>query len=96
MTARRRWTRRRVAHSRLLREDAAVLTVKQAATRLGVSPSLVYAWCEEHMLPHYRMGGKGKRGKILIEESALDAFLQGCKVEAGASHCPPLRHITLR
>jgi excisionase family DNA binding protein len=75
-----------------------MLTVKQVAERLRISASLVYCWCEDHMLPHYRMGGKGKLGKILIEEAALDAFLQSRKVESGASDSPALdlKHITLR
>ncbi len=75
-----------------------MLTVKQVAARLRISASLVYSWCDDHLLPHYRMGGKGKRGKILIEEAALDAFLQSRKVECGAGDCPALdlKHITLR
>jgi excisionase family DNA binding protein len=74
-----------------------VLTVKQVAARLRISASLVYSWCEDHMLPHYRMGGKGKRGKILIEEAVLDAFLQSRKVETGPcdSLALDLKHITL-
>ena len=75
-----------------------MLTVKQAAARLRISPSLVYSWCEDHLLPHYRMGGKGKRGKILIEEAVLEAFLQSRKVESrdGDSPALDLKHITLR
>jgi excisionase family DNA binding protein len=75
-----------------------MLTVKQVSQRLRVSASLVYSWCEDHMLPHYRMGGKGKRGKILIEEAALDAFLQGCKVEGRPIDATSLglKHIQLR
>ena len=75
-----------------------MLTVKQAAEKLRVSPSLVYSWCEDQLLPHYRMGGKGRRGKILIEEAALDAFLQGCKVEGKPVDAASLglKHITLR
>ncbi len=75
-----------------------MLTVKQAAARLRISPSLVYSWCEDHILPHYRIGGKGKRGKILIEEAALDAFLQSRKIENGVSdwQALDLKHITIR
>jgi excisionase family DNA binding protein len=75
-----------------------MLTVKQAAARLRVSPSLVYSWCEDHLLPHYRMGGKGRRGKILIEEAALDTFLHGCRVEPNAVDASTfdLKHIHLR
>lgn len=70
-----------------------MLTVKQAGQRAGVSPALIYQWCQERRLPHYRMGGQGRRGKILISPADLDAFLEGCKVTPGA--CPPaeLRHI---
>ncbi len=75
-----------------------MLTVKQVAERLRISASLVYSWCDERLLPHYRMGGKGKRGKILIEEPVLDAFLQSRKVEGKLvdASALDLRHITLR
>jgi hypothetical protein len=39
-----------------------------------VSESLVYAWCQKHILRHARFGRLGKRGKIFIEDSDLDAF----------------------
>jgi excisionase family DNA binding protein len=75
-----------------------MLTVKQVSEKLRISASLVYSWCEDRLLPHYRMGGKGKRGKILIEEAALDAFLQSCKVEGKPIDAASLglKHITLR
>jgi excisionase family DNA binding protein len=75
-----------------------MLTVKQVAERLRISPSLVYSWCEDHLLPHYRMGGKGKRGKILIEEAALTAFLQSRKVDGKPVDASSLglKYITLR
>lgn len=75
-----------------------MLTVKQVAGRLRISASLVYGWCEDQMLPHYRMGGKGKRGKILIEETARNAFLESRKVEGKPvdGSLLGLKHITLR
>ena len=65
---------------------------------MRISASLVYGWCEDHLLRHYRTGGKGKRGKILIEEAALDAFLQSRKVEVKpvVATSLGLKHITLR
>jgi excisionase family DNA binding protein len=74
-----------------------MLTVKQVAARLRISASLVYSWCEDHLLPHYRMGGKGKRGKILIEEAALNIFLQSRRVEGTPVDAAALglKHITL-
>jgi excisionase family DNA binding protein len=58
-----------------------LLTPKQAAERAGISAALVYQWCEERRLPHYRLGGDGKRGKIMIDPRDLDEFLEGQKVE---------------
>lgn len=59
-----------------------LLNVKEAAERIGVSESLIYQWCEERRLAHYRPGGKGKRGKILISSADLDAFMESIRVEA--------------
>jgi hypothetical protein len=58
------------------------LTVKQVVERLSgqVSPSMVYQWIEQERLPHFRLGGDGKRGKILIEEGDLDAFIDSCRI----------------
>ncbi len=51
------------------------LTVRQAAERAGVSDALVYGWCAAGELAHLRLGNKGKRGTIRIEEADLAAFL---------------------
>ena len=76
----------------------AKVTIKQAAERTGMSTSLLYQICGERRLPHFRLGRDGKRGKILIEEADLDAFLAASRVEAGAGAgsgpAPALRHIT--
>jgi excisionase family DNA binding protein len=76
-----------------------MLTIKQAAERAAVSAALVYEWCDERRLPHYRVGGAGKRGKILIELADLDAFLASLKVDAlpagtpAASSSKKFRHL---
>jgi excisionase family DNA binding protein len=77
--------------------ERAMLTVRQAAERLGISDSLVYEWCAEGLLPHYRFGGRGRRGRILIEETELEAFLANCRQERRqvVKPIPPLRHIQL-
>jgi excisionase family DNA binding protein len=59
-----------------------MLSPREAAKRIGVSESLIYSWVETKALPHYRAGARGKRGKILIAEADLDAFLQTLRVEA--------------
>ncbi len=58
------------------------LTVKEAAEHAGVSISLIYQLCEERRLPHYRLGGKGKRGKIMIDPRDLDNLLEDLRVDA--------------
>ncbi len=56
-----------------------MLTVKQAAEILSVSPGLIYALCAQGKLEHERYGLG--RGTIRIAESALIAF------RAGAIRC---------
>lgn len=58
-----------------------MLSVKQAAERVGVSPSLVYVWCQEQRLPHYRVGAVGKRGRIRIAPADLDAFMASLRAD---------------
>ena len=57
------------------------LCVGQAAEYLGVSTALVYQICDERRLRHYRVGGDGRRGKILIDREDLKQFLADCRVE---------------
>ncbi len=72
-----------------------MLTPKQAAGKVGVSDSLVYEWCADGVLPHYRFGRPGRRGKILIDEAELARFMAAHKQEARAPAAPPLTHIKL-
>lgn len=65
------------------------LTTKQAAHRAGVSVSMIYQWCNERLLVHYRCGAKGRRGKILVEDSDLDALLAKFRVAADELPSPP-------
>ena len=45
--------------------------------------------------PHYRFGRKGKRGKVLIEQADLNAFLAAHRQET-KPQAPPLKHINLK
>jgi excisionase family DNA binding protein len=73
------------------------LTPKQAAEKALVSLSLIYLWCQDGVLVHYRFGRPGKRGRIRIEDSDLEAFLATCKKEGEQQIAVPLRlkHIRL-
>jgi len=72
------------------------LTIRESAQRLGVSPSLVYAWCRKKLLTHFRFGRPGNRGKILVPEEELASFTERFKVTP-ESALPPIRlkHIRL-
>ncbi|MHB1424867.1 MAG: helix-turn-helix domain-containing protein [Gemmataceae bacterium] len=60
-----------------------MLTVKQICAKFPyISESLVYLWVEQRELPHYRFGGKGKRGRILTDETDFAAFLTSRKWNA--------------
>jgi excisionase family DNA binding protein len=61
-----------------------MLTVKEAGESAGVSPALIYQWCQEKRLAHYRFGTEGKRGKILIDPKDLDKLMKECRVERHA------------
>lgn len=71
-----------------------MLTPKQVAERIGVSPSLVYQLCTEGLLPHFRIGGKGKRGRLIIKAGDLDQFVESCRCEAKREPIA-LKHISL-
>jgi excisionase family DNA binding protein len=68
-----------------------LLTVKQAAASLGVSESLVYAWCRQRLLPHYRFGLG--RGKIMIDQAQLDEFLESKHVIGFLESDGELKHL---
>jgi hypothetical protein len=84
-------------------EKAMKLTIKAAATVAGVCPAVVYGWVTDRLLPVYRLGGKGRRGKILIEDGDLNDFLRSRRVEAAGPAPAPaprprpikLRHLRL-
>jgi len=65
-----------------------LLSVRDAADALGVSPALIYQWCQERRLPHFRLGGKGKRGKVAVAIEDLEAFLQSLRIEGAAAPAP--------
>ena len=55
-----------------------MLTVKQAAERLGVSPTTVYGLCQRRWLPHVRIGLG--RGAVRIREEDLEEYVRGATV----------------
>jgi excisionase family DNA binding protein len=71
------------------------MTVREASGRIGISTSLVYALCQAGVILHTRHGRPGRRGKIVISEEALAAYLQTCKKDGGESPSVPLKHIVL-
>jgi len=76
-------------------QSAEMLTPKQAAKRIGVSTSLVYQLCHEGLMPHFRLGGKGKRGRVIIRAVELDAFVESCRCETKQRPLV-LKHISVR
>lgn len=67
-----------------------MMTVKQAAERMGISESLVYELCACGALPHVRIGRPGSRGCIRLTEADIQEFLASQKVGgSGAARPPP-------
>ena len=56
-----------------------VLTVKEAAELLKVSPGCVYQLIAERRIPHLRIGVG--RGCIRIRRQDLEQFLENCGVD---------------
>lgn len=72
-----------------------MLTVRQAAEKLGVSPALIYALCQTRKIRHERHGLR--RGAIRISEQALDEYRARCTVGVEeAASVPPPRRVKLR
>ena len=70
--------------------------MREAAERLGISQSLVYALCNEFVIRHTRHGRPGKRGCIRIEECAIEEYLQKCRAEGQQPSTPlELNHINM-
>jgi excisionase family DNA binding protein len=63
-------------------EGEGKMTVQEAASRLEISVSLVYRLVADGRLGHARIGGRGRRGKIIITEEDVRAFLGRCRVAA--------------
>ena len=81
------------------------LTIKEAAARARVSETLVRGWVRDGSLPHFRLGAKGKRGKIAIAPEDLDALMASFRVVAvsvqrperkPAARQPVLKHLRLK
>jgi excisionase family DNA binding protein len=63
------------------------MTVKAAAEKLQCSTATIYALCAAKLLRHSRVGVG--RGRIYIEDSAIDAYLAGRMT--GPTMAPPER-----
>ena len=64
-----------------------MLTVKQAAERLGISQALLYALCDQRRIRHERHGLR--RGVIRIPEDALDEYRKSVTVVAAIADYQP-------
>ena len=53
------------------------MSVRQAASRLGISASKLYELVARRGISHYRIGGK-----LLFDPADLDAYLASCRIEA--------------
>ena len=72
------------------------MTVREAANKIGISPSKLYQLASSRKISHYRVGGK-----ILFGEDDVSAFLATCRVGVAApapatpQTRPRLKHLNL-
>jgi len=65
-----------------------ILTAKEAATRLGCKPGLIYKLCAAGRLGHLRVGFG--RGRVVIEERHLEDYRRSAEVlPFAAAEVPP-------
>lgn len=57
------------------------MDVKTAAQKLEISQSLLYRLIAEKRIDHYRIGGRHRRGKIVVDDEAIRAFREECRAE---------------
>lgn len=58
------------------------MNVKQAAERMEISRSLLYRLLAEGRISCRRIGQRGRRGKIVLDERDVKEFLERVKEEA--------------
>ena len=63
----------------------ALLTVEQAAERLGVTPRFIRRLTSEKRIPYVKLGGGSH---VRIEEDDLDAFVAAGRIEAVPRQIP--------
>lgn len=73
-----------------------MLSVKEAASEACVCESIVRGWLADGQLPHFRIGAKKRRGKILIAVEDLQALLLTFKVIGRASLPTPKRTASVK
>jgi excisionase family DNA binding protein len=66
-----------------------LLTVKQSAGRLGVSPGLVYSLVAGRKLRFVRVGNG--RGRIRIPEDAIEEYVARATFAPREKQAPPVR-----
>jgi excisionase family DNA binding protein len=62
-----------------------LLTVEEAAQRLGTTPRFIRRLTHERRIPYTKLGGS----KVRIRESDLDAFIEAGRVEAARPRLLP-------
>lgn len=60
-------------------------TVKQAASKIGISRAKLYQLAQRHEIAHFRIGGK-----ILFSDADIQEFLSKNRVEAAEPLAAPL------
>ena len=70
--------------------SSTLLSAKQVASRLSVSVAAVYALCESGELVAYRIGA-GQKKRYRVAESAVEDYLEKCRVLPAGEPVKPRR-----
>ena len=54
-----------------------LLTLKEAAEKLGIRPITLYTWCQMKKIPYFKIGRYLK-----FDERDIDSFISGQRIES--------------
>ena len=54
-----------------------LMSIKEAALKLGVSHYTVRAWIFQRKLPHYKLGRR-----VLLDSNDIEQYIRSCRVNA--------------
>jgi len=56
-----------------------LIGAEELAQNLSISPQTLYAWARKKKIPHFRLGGGARVGRILFDPQEIEKWLKDNK-----------------